>query len=45
MPHHAHPLDGPLQHNSFNTVVGVIGQITENSVSDLTLLGEKDLGN
>jgi len=45
MPHYNHPLDGPLQHNSFNNVVGVIGQITENSVSDLTILGERDLGN
>lgn len=45
MPHHNHPLDGPLQHNSFNDVVNVIGQITQNSVSDLTLLGEKDIEN
>jgi len=45
MPHHTHPLDGPLQHNSFNNVVATIGQITENSVSDLTFLGTKDLEN
>lgn len=45
MPHHFHPLDGPLQHNSLNNITDVIGQITENSVSDLTVLGEKDIEN
>lgn len=45
MPHHLHPLDGPLQHNSFNNVVDTIGQITENAVSDLTFLGKEDLQN
>lgn len=44
MPHY-HPLDGPLQHNSFNVITETIGQITENSVSDLTFLGDKDLEN
>jgi len=45
MPHHLHPLDGPLQHNSLNAITATIGQITENSVSDLTILGEKDIEN
>lgn len=40
MPHHFQ--QDPLSQNSLNYIVGTIGAITENSVSDLTLLGVKE---
>lgn len=43
MPHHHFNQPNPLASNSLNYIVGSIDQITQNSVSDLTVLGEKDI--